>query len=53
VNIDKLDDFNSVLLNFLVGVRLKLVFIGSKLEFLVSVGCWGDFRFLNDSCSGL
>jgi hypothetical protein len=53
VNIDKLDDFNSVLLNFLVGVRLKLVFIGSKLVFLVSVGCWGDFRFLNDSCSGL
>lgn len=53
MNIDKLDDFNSVLFNFLIRVRLKLVFIDAELVFLVSVGSWGDFRFLNDTCSGL
>ena len=49
MNIDKLDDFNSVLFNFLIGVRLKLVFIGAEIVFLVSVGSRGDFRFLNDT----
>jgi hypothetical protein len=51
VNIYKLDVFDAVLLDFLIGVRLKLVFI-SSFELFISVGCWGGFGFL-DSCSGL
>jgi hypothetical protein len=51
VNIDKLDVFDAVLLDFLIGVRLKLVFI-SSFKLFISVSCWGGFGFL-DSCSGL
>jgi hypothetical protein len=50
VNIDKLDVFDAVLLDFLIGVRLKLVFI--SFELFISVSCWGGFGFL-DSYSGL
>jgi hypothetical protein len=51
VNIDKLDVFDAVFLDFLVGVRLKLVLI-SSFELFISVGCRGGFGFL-DSCSRL
>ena len=50
MNIDKLDVFDAVLLDFLIGVRLKLVFI--SFELFISVSCWGGFGFL-DSYSGL
>jgi hypothetical protein len=50
VNIDKLDVFDAVLLDFLIGVRLKLVFI--SFELFISVSCWDGFGFL-DSYSGL
>ena len=51
MNIDKLDVFDAILLDFLIGVRLKLVLI-SSFELFISVGCWGGFGFL-DSFSGL